>query len=58
MQDSKTALDELDRSILHALQISPRASGTEVGRALDVDGATVGRRWDRLHSTGKAWTTC
>ncbi|RKT86255.1 DNA-binding transcriptional regulator, Lrp family [Saccharopolyspora antimicrobica] len=51
-------LDELDRSILHALQISPRASWTTVGRVLGVDAVTATRRWDRLRSTGSAWTTC
>ncbi|MEU5845992.1 Lrp/AsnC family transcriptional regulator [Saccharopolyspora shandongensis] len=34
MQDKERALEELDRSILHALQISPRASWTEVARNL------------------------
>ncbi|MEV6226624.1 Lrp/AsnC family transcriptional regulator [Saccharopolyspora shandongensis] len=58
MQEKERTLDELDRSILHALQISPRASWTEVGRVLDVDAVTAARRWDRLRSTGQAWTTC
>ncbi|MDA3628905.1 Lrp/AsnC family transcriptional regulator [Saccharopolyspora oryzae] len=58
MHDSSLALDELDRSILHALQISPRTSWAEVGRVLGVDAATVGRRWERLHTNGSAWTTC
>ncbi|MER7015890.1 Lrp/AsnC family transcriptional regulator [Saccharopolyspora sp. NPDC000359] len=54
----RTALDELDRAILHALQISPRASWTAVGRVLGVDAVTAARRWERLRSTGRAWTTC
>ncbi len=54
----ENALDGLDRAVLHALQIRPRASWTELGRVLDVDPATVGRRWVRLHRTGSAWTTC
>ncbi|MGW5646820.1 Lrp/AsnC family transcriptional regulator [Saccharopolyspora sp. NPDC003752] len=54
----ETSLDELDRSILHALQISPRATWTEIGGVLGVDSATVGRRWERLHAAGLAWTTC
>ncbi|MEU5845989.1 Lrp/AsnC family transcriptional regulator [Saccharopolyspora shandongensis] len=58
VQMHETSLDELDRSILHALQISPRATWTEIGGVLGVDSATVGRRWERLHAAGLAWTTC
>ncbi|MER5391545.1 Lrp/AsnC family transcriptional regulator [Saccharopolyspora sp. NPDC002686] len=58
MHMQENTLDELDRSVLHALQISPRASWTEVGKVLGVDAVTVARRWERLRSTGRAWTTC
>lgn len=58
MQDSTSSLDALDRSILHALQMAPRTSWSDVGAVLGVDPATIGRRWERLHNSGQAWTTC
>ncbi|MFD7281809.1 Lrp/AsnC family transcriptional regulator [Streptomyces sp. NPDC059862] len=57
MQDS-TGLDELDLSIVHALQIAPRASWRLTGEVLRVDAVTVARRWQRLREKGLAWVTC
>ncbi|MFB7336969.1 Lrp/AsnC family transcriptional regulator [Streptomyces adustus] len=37
--------------------MNPRAPWTEVGAALDVDAATVARRWQRLREGGYAWVT-
>ncbi|MFI0990568.1 Lrp/AsnC family transcriptional regulator [Streptomyces exfoliatus] len=56
MQDS-TQLDDLDRGLIEALQISPRASWTAVGAALRVDPVTARRRWDRLEREGLSWVT-
>lgn len=56
MHDSDE-LDELDLSLLAALQTRPRAPWSVVGDALDVDAATVGRRWSRLTANGRAWVT-
>ena len=50
-------LDELDRSIVHALQIHPRAPWTLVGDVLEVDPVTAARRWQRLADAGLAWVT-
>ncbi|MFB8268079.1 MULTISPECIES: Lrp/AsnC family transcriptional regulator [unclassified Streptomyces] len=50
-------LDELDLALVNALQIDPRAPWTKLAAALDVDAATVARRWERLRSAGLAWVT-
>jgi len=49
--------DELDRGIVHALQIHPRAPWTLVGEVLGVDPVTAARRWQRLVDAGLAWVT-
>lgn len=50
-------LDELDRAVVHALQIRPRASWTLVGDVLGVNPVTAARRWQRLEEAGLAWVT-
>lgn len=50
-------LDELDRGVVHALQIHPRASWTLVGEVLGINPVTVARRWHRLEAAGLAWVT-
>ncbi|MFF4257776.1 Lrp/AsnC family transcriptional regulator [Streptomyces sp. NPDC001663] len=58
VQDCAAAeLDELDRGIVHALQIYPRAPWTLVGEVLGVNPVTAARRWHRLEETGLAWVT-
>ncbi|WP_443060106.1 Lrp/AsnC family transcriptional regulator [Streptomyces sp. NBC_00444] len=52
-----TTLDELDRSVVHALQIHPRASWTLVGEVLGINPVTAARRWRRLEEAGLAWVT-
>ncbi|MEU0070811.1 Lrp/AsnC family transcriptional regulator [Streptomyces sp. NPDC006332] len=56
MRDSFT-LDEVDLSLINALQIAPRATWTEIGRALDINPATAARRWQRISDDGLAWVT-
>lgn len=56
-QDSAAELDDLDRQLVNALQIHPRASWRLVGEVLGVDPVTVSRRWRRLESRGLAWVT-
>ena len=56
-QDSAKDVDELDLAVVNCLQLSPRASWTLVGEALDVDPVTVARRWQRLSSAGIAWVS-
>ncbi|MET7905021.1 Lrp/AsnC family transcriptional regulator [Streptomyces sp. NPDC005355] len=50
-------LTPLDEALVHALQIAPRASWSLLGQVLGVDPVTVARRWERLHSSGRAWVT-
>lgn len=49
--------DELDLQIVHALQIAPRASWTDIGGVLGLAPTTVTRRWEALTRSGNAWIT-
>jgi DNA-binding Lrp family transcriptional regulator len=53
MPDSFT-LAETDRALVNVLQVAPRASWTEVAKALGVNPATAARRWRRLTGDGLA----
>ncbi|NHP13163.1 Lrp/AsnC family transcriptional regulator [Rhodococcus sp. KBW08] len=53
MQDQMLKDDDL--RLLNALQIRPRASWSELSRAIGSDPVTLTRRWERLHSQGIAW---
>ncbi|MEV6769134.1 Lrp/AsnC family transcriptional regulator [Nocardia sp. NPDC051030] len=55
MQDDVRLLGEEDLALIHALQLRPRASWTELGGVLGVDPVTVARRWQRLSDRGEAW---
>lgn len=48
-------IDQVDRRIVDALNVNPRASWTLVGSVLNMDPVTAARRWNRLRSTGQAW---
>ncbi|MGA4542063.1 Lrp/AsnC family transcriptional regulator [Uniformispora flossi] len=50
-------LDDADRALIEALQVSPRASWAAVGEVLALDPVTVARRWKRLSAEGVAWVT-
>ncbi|NKY42496.1 Lrp/AsnC family transcriptional regulator [Nocardia cerradoensis] len=55
MQDDVRLLTEEELALIHALQLRPRASWTDLGRVLGVDPVTVARRWQRLSDRGEAW---
>lgn len=55
MQDDVRSLSEEDLALIHALQLRPRASWTELGQVLGIDPVTVTRRWQRLDDRGEAW---
>ncbi|MFE3259254.1 Lrp/AsnC family transcriptional regulator [Nocardia sp. NPDC059091] len=55
MQDDVRQLTEEELALIHALQLRPRASWTDLGRVLGVDPVTVARRWQRLSDRGEAW---
>jgi DNA-binding Lrp family transcriptional regulator len=50
-------LDEVDRRIVHALQIHPRAPWRLVGDVLAIDPVTAARRWQRMERDRLAWVT-
>ncbi|WP_433662572.1 Lrp/AsnC family transcriptional regulator [Nocardia sp. CA-128927] len=50
-------VDELDLSLVNALQIYPRAPWSLLGPVLGTDPATLTRRWARLKAAGCAWVT-
>lgn len=56
-QESGTGFSELDLALVDALQSAPRATWSQLGRALGVDATTAARHWDRLRSQGLAWVT-
>ncbi|MFC1442402.1 AsnC family transcriptional regulator [Streptacidiphilus sp. N1-10] len=58
MQESFSAVDEVDLALINALQVTPRASWAQLGKALAIDPATAARRWERLREVGLAWVTC
>lgn len=55
---SHDSVDEKDLELIHALQLSPRASWAQMAGALALDPVTVARRWERLAEEGLAWVTC
>ncbi|MFF4625679.1 Lrp/AsnC family transcriptional regulator [Nonomuraea jabiensis] len=50
-------LDEIDRRLIHALQIHPRARWAAIAPIVGVDPVTLSRRWERLSGDGLAWIT-
>lgn len=46
-----------DLELVHALQISPRATWSDLGKALDRHPTTLAGRWTRLHDDGLVWVT-
>ncbi|MEU6242543.1 AsnC family transcriptional regulator [Streptomyces sp. NPDC047024] len=51
-------IDELDLALVDAVRGAPRAPWSKLAGPLDVDPATLSRRWARLTSSGDAWVTC
>ncbi len=49
--------DELDLSLIGAMQIQPRAPWKLLGEVLGVSPVTVARRWNQLSEAGLAWVT-
>nr|WP_239081913.1 Lrp/AsnC family transcriptional regulator [Streptomyces sp. SID9727] len=47
----------MDLALVHALQIRPRASWTDLASPLGATPVTLARRWDRLSALGLAWVT-
>jgi DNA-binding Lrp family transcriptional regulator len=47
-----TPLDDVDRSILHQLQLDARQTDTEIGEKVDVTSTTIRNRLDKLEDGG------
>jgi DNA-binding Lrp family transcriptional regulator len=50
-------LDEADFMLIHALQIRPRASWSDLAPILNSTPVTLARRWERISADGLAWVT-
>ncbi|MEU6356610.1 Lrp/AsnC family transcriptional regulator [Streptomyces sp. NPDC047072] len=50
-------LSETDLALVNALQVSPRAPWSLIGRALGVGPVTVAKHWERLVDSRAAWLT-
>ncbi len=50
-------LSEVDLALVHALQENARAPWSRIAQVLDVDAATVARRWSAISEAGWAWFT-
>ncbi|MCI0157798.1 AsnC family transcriptional regulator [Leifsonia shinshuensis] len=48
-------LEEIDRRLIQALQINPRARWASIAPIVGVDAVTLARRWERLSEHGLAW---
>lgn len=53
----KHVISELDRSLVTALQIYPRASWTQLAPILHTSASTLSRRWDALTEAGLVWSS-
>jgi DNA-binding Lrp family transcriptional regulator len=51
-------MDEVDFALVNALQLSPRASWSQLEAVLGIDASTLSRRWTRLVESGLVWSSC
>ncbi|MFJ6935099.1 Lrp/AsnC family transcriptional regulator [Streptomyces sp. NPDC101132] len=56
MNSAISAMDDMDRALVHALQLAPRASWERLAPVLGARPDTLARRWERLAAAGDAWT--
>ncbi|MFB7517362.1 Lrp/AsnC family transcriptional regulator [Streptomyces sp. NPDC056144] len=57
MHTGESVLGEADLSLIHALQIAPRASWTQLSAVLGPSPDTLARRWEHLTAGGWAWSS-
>ncbi|MFI8325286.1 Lrp/AsnC family transcriptional regulator [Streptomyces sp. NPDC085529] len=57
MRTGESVLGEADMSLIHALQVLPRASWTQLSAVLGAGPDTLARRWEHLTAGGYAWTS-
>ncbi|WP_318208038.1 MULTISPECIES: Lrp/AsnC family transcriptional regulator [unclassified Streptomyces] len=57
MTTGESVLGEADLSLIHALQMAPRASWTQLSAVLGASPDTLARRWEHLTAGGYAWSS-
>jgi DNA-binding Lrp family transcriptional regulator len=55
--DKSLYIDEIDLRIINALQLAPRSTWLSLAEPLELDAATIARRWNRLSESALAWVT-
>ncbi|CAN5344832.1 hypothetical protein BH09ACT9_BH09ACT9_40940 [soil metagenome] len=55
--DNDRGIDEIDLRIINALQLAPRSKWLSLAEPLELDAATLARRWNRLSESSLAWVT-
>ncbi|MFI1811278.1 Lrp/AsnC family transcriptional regulator [Streptomyces sp. NPDC020422] len=55
MPTGESVLGEADLALIHALQLAPRASWTQLSAVLGAGPDTLARRWEHLTTGGYAW---
>ncbi|MEU8758617.1 Lrp/AsnC family transcriptional regulator [Streptomyces sp. NPDC048659] len=55
MPTGESVLGEADLALIHALQVVPRASWTQLSAVLGAGPDTLARRWEHLTAGGYAW---
>ncbi|MFD8571577.1 Lrp/AsnC family transcriptional regulator [Streptomyces sp. NPDC057694] len=56
MRTRESAISEADLTLIHALQLAPRATWSQLAGALGPTPDTLARRWARLTARGHAWS--
>ncbi|MFE0776725.1 Lrp/AsnC family transcriptional regulator [Streptomyces sp. NPDC058861] len=57
MDTGESVLGEADLALIHALQMAPRASWTQLSAVLEASPDTLARRWEHLSGKGYAWSS-
>ncbi|MEU9994366.1 Lrp/AsnC family transcriptional regulator [Streptomyces sp. NPDC050848] len=55
MRTGESVLGEADLALIHALQVAPRATWTDLAAVIGTSPDTLARRWEQLTSGGYAW---
>lgn len=55
MPNASRSIDEIDRQLVHALQIAPRSSWATLGEIIGRSPAVAAQRWQRLETQRLAW---
>ncbi|MBO1333588.1 Lrp/AsnC family transcriptional regulator [Streptomyces sp. VRA16 Mangrove soil] len=56
MPPRESSVSEADLTLIHALQLAPRAGWAQLAAALGPSADTLARRWARLTAQGRAWS--